>query len=151
MKIVSRIFMIAVIFLIHSCNEPTGHENTEDNILKGLESTLPEGWRYSKIDTIDTTQIPNGLTTPEQVFTVYKEEHSLSVLLFFYNVKLKPEIDSTIQEQAMSSWCTPVFFAESTGFYVVTSPCFIHSSSVAETGMEVESVLAIVKKHIENQ
>ena len=156
MKKASILIMIAVVFLNSACVEQINSENGEFDILAGLESTLPESWHYARICDVDSVNLPVGLTAPKQVFRIYKDElpqpaDTLSILLFFYEIAQKAVIDSIIQEQAIYSWCIPMAFAESTEYYVITSPCHIHSSSVFERGSEVESVVSLVKEHIEKQ
>jgi hypothetical protein len=156
MKNASIFTIIVAAFIINNCVEQINSDSTEPDALAGLEDNLPENWHYLKVGDFDTTKIPVGMGDPVQVSRVYKAEQpqpadTLSILLFFFPLEEKEMIDSIIQAQTMSSWCIPIFFAESSAHYVITSPCYIHSSSVAERGMEINSVIEIVKSYISSK
>ena len=157
MKMMSVLIMITAALFIPFCVEQTTSENKEATLLTGLEKTLPESRHCIKIHKVNTVKIPVGLTEPEQAILIYKDKQSpsadtLSILLFFYKVAQKSVIDSIIKKSAVSySGNTPVAFAESAEYYVLTSPGNVHSSSVFEEGMEVESVMSLVKEYIENR
>ena len=58
------------------------------------------------------------------------------MILNFYNIGDKEDLQSAIEAQRIFSWCIPVYYGETESYFIVTSPCFINSGCFSEEANE---------------
>ena len=70
-----------------------------------------------------------------------------SLILDFYSIKQKNDLNDFIISQQIYSWCIPIYYGETKDYFIMTSPCFINSGSFTE---EADSCISDLHKSIES-
>jgi hypothetical protein len=137
MKNEAFIIVLAFLLIFQSCKKDSKLVNSD------FCSVKPVGWDceiyYSSSETIP---IPQGVNEPKFILkfsnkadtfsTFYSSKTYPFMLLYVYDISQKTELQKQISNQAMFSWCIPIFYGENKTYYVITSPCYINSGNFSD-------------------
>lgn len=124
-----------------------GYKKVEDE-LDLLCENIPPDWtcKIFKEDSYDIP-IPVGVNAPLAIvklfnpsveFTQYTDiRTNPSLFLYFYDIQEKKHISEIIQQQELYSWCIPIYFSETTNYYIITSPCYINDGNFSTEANEL--------------
>ncbi len=105
--------------------------------IANIGEAVPNGWDYAVItQNLDEMPKLHGLWNPVAIvnFTNPAAEFERagrvranpSLLLYFYDISEKRQIDEIIRNESIFSWCIPINFTETARYAIVTSPCYIN-------------------------
>ena len=139
--IIRRIFSVAILVLLASCNKESA---TEADMLSGIQAILPEGWHHTVIDEAAKMGHPAGLEEP--IFRIdflnsktkfsythryfskpdKTETYNPCLRLHFHPITDKEPIMKTIARLSHHSFAIPLYFDETKEYIVITSPGWIN-------------------------
>jgi hypothetical protein len=148
-KLVITIGLLFVaVILISGCTNKIAKELEIQNI----GEAVPDDWNYMiTTQNLEEMPRPHGLWKPaaivnfsnpnaefEMTINIYRNP---SLLLYFYNIAEKQQINSIIEKESIYSWCIPIKFDETKKYIIVTSPCYMNGGVFTEEANKYYSPL----------
>ena len=126
----------AMLFLaLCSITARRGMTQSVQDYLPGIQSVLPESWTCRISGLSDSMIWPEGLNKPLFTASFVDTVHMITdctshqsnhpgLTICFYAEYFRETIEAVIEQQAIYSWCIPIKYLESPGYFIVTSPCY---------------------------
>jgi len=129
--------LLLILLLASSCQERNLTESLDE-----FCAIAPEGWECEIITAdFSVADIPRDApeplaivkyANPDREFEFVGDTVTASLVLDLYPAGDKRELENLIADQAMYSWCIPIYFGKNSDFYILTSPCFRNSGSYTD-------------------
>ncbi len=133
-----NLFLMMFMLFLFACDKDVMDTSFED-----FSSVKPDGWNCEIIESnFNPIDIPKNADTPIAIVKYYNSNREFdgigqtnvnpSLILNFYPIEQKDDLVKFIKSQQFYSWCIPIYFGETSDYFIITSPCFKNGGTFTE-------------------